>query len=31
MKELASELTELNDDIIAKRIRISELESQIAQ
>jgi hypothetical protein len=31
MKELASELTVLNDDIIAKRIRISELESQISQ
>ena len=31
MNELASELTDLNDDIIAKRKRISELESQIAQ
>jgi len=31
MKELASELTDLNDDIMAKRIRISELESQIAE
>jgi hypothetical protein len=31
MKELASELTDLNDDLITKRIRISELDSQIAQ
>jgi len=31
MKELSSELTGLNDDLMAKRVRISELDSQIAQ
>jgi hypothetical protein len=31
MKELASELTDFNNDIMAKRKRIGELESQIAQ
>ena len=31
VKELASQLKDLNDDLMAKRIRISELDSQIAQ
>ena len=31
MKELASELTDLNDDLTAKQIRIGELDSQITQ
>jgi hypothetical protein len=31
VKELASQLKRLNDDLMAKRIRIGELDSQIAQ
>ncbi|MFA5347559.1 MAG: hypothetical protein WC294_05440 [Methanoregula sp.] len=31
VKELATQLKGLNDDLLAKRIRISELDSQIAQ
>jgi hypothetical protein len=31
LKDLASQLNDLNDDLVAKRIRISELDAQIAK